>query len=70
MSGEVVWGRAKGFQHCIVEWIKQDSSKGQCPMCRQSEFSAPGMPRDFANRLARIRLDGSSRCDTSSESRI
>ncbi|PMD24413.1 RING/U-box, partial [Hyaloscypha hepaticicola] len=21
--------------HCIVEWIKQDSSKGQCPMCRQ-----------------------------------
>lgn len=23
-------------QHCIVEWIKQDSSKGQCPMCRQS----------------------------------
>lgn len=25
-----------GWQHCIVEWIKQDSSKGQCPMCRQS----------------------------------
>lgn len=24
-------------QHCILEWIKQDSSKGQCPMCRQSE---------------------------------
>jgi len=22
--------------HCIVEWIKQESSKGQCPMCRQS----------------------------------
>lgn len=20
-----------------MEWIKQDSSKGQCPMCRQSE---------------------------------
>ncbi|KAI3533973.1 hypothetical protein CABS03_10595 [Colletotrichum abscissum] len=22
--------------HCILEWIKQDSAKGQCPMCRQS----------------------------------
>ncbi|RKF56782.1 Anaphase-promoting complex subunit 11 [Erysiphe neolycopersici] len=21
--------------HCISEWIKQESSKGQCPMCRQ-----------------------------------
>ncbi|KAK3367468.1 anaphase-promoting complex subunit 11 RING-H2 finger-domain-containing protein [Podospora didyma] len=21
--------------HCILEWIKQDSAKGQCPMCRQ-----------------------------------
>ncbi|KAK1762076.1 anaphase-promoting complex subunit 11 RING-H2 finger-domain-containing protein [Phialemonium atrogriseum] len=21
--------------HCILEWIKQESSKGQCPMCRQ-----------------------------------
>ncbi|KAI1812586.1 anaphase-promoting complex subunit 11 RING-H2 finger-domain-containing protein [Poronia punctata] len=21
--------------HCIMEWIKQDSAKGQCPMCRQ-----------------------------------
>ncbi|KAK8104146.1 Anaphase-promoting complex subunit 11 [Apiospora kogelbergensis] len=21
--------------HCIQEWIKQESSKGQCPMCRQ-----------------------------------
>ncbi len=27
-------------QHCIVEWIKQDSSKGQCPMCRQSESNS------------------------------
>lgn len=41
ISGGVVRSRAKGFQHCIVEWIKQDSSKGQCPMCRQSECSAP-----------------------------
>ena len=39
-SGGVVQSRANGFQHCIMEWIKQDSSKGQCPMCRQSEFSA------------------------------
>ncbi|UZP34054.1 hypothetical protein NXS19_001870 [Fusarium pseudograminearum] len=21
--------------HCIMEWIKQESSRGQCPMCRQ-----------------------------------
>ncbi|KAJ0143483.1 Anaphase-promoting complex subunit 11 [Colletotrichum tanaceti] len=21
--------------HCILEWIKQDAAKGQCPMCRQ-----------------------------------
>ncbi|CAD6506438.1 BgTH12-07364 [Blumeria graminis f. sp. triticale] len=21
--------------HCIIEWIKQESSKGQCPLCRQ-----------------------------------
>ncbi|EPE04672.1 anaphase-promoting complex subunit 11 [Ophiostoma piceae UAMH 11346] len=21
--------------HCISEWIKQESAKGQCPMCRQ-----------------------------------
>ncbi|KAF7523608.1 hypothetical protein G7054_g11716 [Neopestalotiopsis clavispora] len=26
---------ADTFKHCIMEWIKQDSSKGQCPMCRQ-----------------------------------
>lgn len=24
------------LQHCILEWIKQDTAKGQCPMCRQS----------------------------------
>ncbi|KAI6246581.1 Anaphase-promoting complex subunit 11 [Erysiphe necator] len=23
--------------HCISEWIKQESSRGQCPMCRQSK---------------------------------
>ncbi|KAI0473608.1 RING/U-box [Xylariaceae sp. FL0804] len=23
------------FKHCIMEWIKQDSARGQCPMCRQ-----------------------------------
>lgn len=31
-----------------MEWIKQDSSKGQCPMCRQSEslstLEPPGTP--------------------------
>jgi anaphase-promoting complex subunit 11 len=26
-------------QHCIMEWINQDSAKGQCPMCRQSKTS-------------------------------
>lgn len=30
-------GLADMLKHCIMEWIKQDSSKGQCPMCRQSE---------------------------------
>ncbi|CCU82705.1 RING finger domain protein/Anaphase-promoting complex subunit 11 [Blumeria hordei DH14] len=25
-------------QHCIIEWIKQESSKGQCPLCRQSKL--------------------------------
>ena len=25
------------LQHCILTWIQQDSAKGQCPMCRQSE---------------------------------
>ncbi|KAK1753440.1 anaphase-promoting complex subunit 11 RING-H2 finger-domain-containing protein [Echria macrotheca] len=28
--------------HCILEWIKQDSAKGQCPMCRQKfEWNDP-----------------------------
>jgi hypothetical protein len=26
-----------GKQHCLMTWIQQDSSKGLCPMCRQSE---------------------------------
>lgn len=25
--------------HCIMEWIKQEAAKGQCPMCRQSKIS-------------------------------
>ncbi|KAJ2972510.1 hypothetical protein NUW58_g9170 [Xylaria curta] len=30
-------------KHCIMEWIKQDSAKGQCPMCRQKfEWNEPG----------------------------
>lgn len=24
-------------QHCLLTWIQQESSKGLCPMCRQSE---------------------------------
>ncbi|CAI4218742.1 unnamed protein product [Parascedosporium putredinis] len=28
--------------HCILEWIKQEAAKGQCPMCRQR---APGKGR-------------------------
>lgn len=27
------------MKHCIMEWIKQESAKGQCPMCRQSEWA-------------------------------
>lgn len=26
-------------QHCLLTWIQQDSSKGLCPMCRQSKKS-------------------------------
>ena len=29
----------KRGQHCLLTWIQQDSSKGLCPMCRQSESS-------------------------------
>ncbi|KAJ5109609.1 hypothetical protein N7532_002254 [Penicillium argentinense] len=25
-----------GGQHCLMTWIQQESSKGLCPMCRQS----------------------------------
>ena len=29
-------------QHCLLTWIQQDSSKGLCPMCRQSRwFTVP-----------------------------
>ncbi|RAH49395.1 anaphase promoting complex subunit 11 [Aspergillus brunneoviolaceus CBS 621.78] len=24
-------------QHCLMTWIQQESSKGLCPMCRQSK---------------------------------
>lgn len=36
-----------------MTWIQQESSKGLCPMCRQSMFSYPGaiqmliMPAEF-----------------------
>lgn len=26
-------------QHCLMTWIHQDSSKGLCPMCRQSNMA-------------------------------
>lgn len=25
------------MQHCLLTWIQQESSKGLCPMCRQSK---------------------------------
>ena len=27
--------------HCIMEWIKQEASRGQCPMCRQRKLLEP-----------------------------
>jgi len=27
-----------GDQHCLEEWIKQESSQGKCPMCRQGNM--------------------------------
>ncbi|ROW13469.1 hypothetical protein VPNG_04357 [Cytospora leucostoma] len=32
----ISWLRADRFQHCITQWIRQESSRGQCPMCRQN----------------------------------
>lgn len=29
------------LQHCLLTWIQQESSKGLCPMCRQSMFPSP-----------------------------
>ncbi|CAH0037872.1 unnamed protein product [Clonostachys rhizophaga] len=29
---------ADSARHCIMEWIKQESSRGQCPMCRQRSY--------------------------------
>ncbi|KAK4162307.1 RING finger domain-protein [Cladorrhinum sp. PSN259] len=41
-------------EHCILEWIKQESAKNQCPMCRQP-FEWASQPNDtsldFAQRL-------------------
>lgn len=47
------------MQHCIVEWIKQDSSKGQCPMCRQSKIVQKfrGINAKDINCLCRVRMD-------------
>lgn len=50
-------------QHCIVEWIKQDSSKGQCPMCRQSKILlAWTRLSQNVDRLCRIRMDRQYNC--------
>ena len=39
-------------QHCILEWIKQDSAKGQCPMCRQSKsFSLPVLNMGYPDAM-------------------
>merc|ERR1712000_267693 len=37
--------------HCIMEWIKQEAAKGQCPMCRQTfEWTEPPVePPDQAD---------------------
>ncbi|KAM0177102.1 hypothetical protein ACHAPF_004458 [Botrytis cinerea] len=49
--------------HCIVEWIKQDSSKGQCPMCRQSKILlAWTRLSQNVDRLCRIRMDRQYNC--------
>ncbi|POS70521.1 RING finger domain-containing protein [Diaporthe helianthi] len=29
-------------KHCITQWIRQESARGQCPMCRQS-MSPPAL---------------------------
>ncbi|KAL2151514.1 hypothetical protein VTH82DRAFT_6612 [Thermothelomyces myriococcoides] len=39
-------------QHCILEWIKQDSAKGQCPMCRQ-RFEWIEQPVGTSNNTSR-----------------
>ena len=54
-------------QHCIVEWIKQDSSKGQCPMCRQSR-SLQSIRRKYTdwwqNSNGRIILQWEDLCES------
>ncbi|QRD92389.1 putative anaphase promoting complex subunit Apc11 [Aspergillus flavus] len=34
--------------HCLMTWIQQESSKGLCPMCRQS---MPSLKRNFRCQL-------------------
>jgi len=43
--------------HCIVEWIKQETSKGQCPMCRQKfEWTddVPTIPKGMGESAGEI----------------
>jgi anaphase-promoting complex subunit 11 len=53
LSGKL--GVADNLKHCIMEWIKQDSSKGQCPMCRQSESEKLNL-NSSANEVFRVRM--------------
>ncbi|KAG5946541.1 hypothetical protein E4U60_003998 [Claviceps pazoutovae] len=39
--------------HCIMEWIKQEAARGQCPMCRQSRWTSDSLLMTFvADELA------------------
>lgn len=62
-------GFADSSKHCIMEWIKQDSSKGQCPMCRQSESEwLPPFPGRYTDQIFRVRM-GPGRTTTSTRRR-
>ncbi|EAW10983.1 anaphase promoting complex subunit 11 [Aspergillus clavatus NRRL 1] len=38
--------------HCLMTWIQQESSKGLCPMCRQSKSHLPPISRSDANPMS------------------
>ena len=55
-------GSADVEKHCLLTWIQQDSSKGLCPMCRQSR-SILG-DKDMLADLGRIRVEERWRIET------